>query len=1234
MGLRLSRVILAVSLLAVGLLAASPFACDRLVGTGEAYNYSLSVADAVVQMRHGVLPPLAGQTQYAFNGRIHPLRNAPYLYYLAAAIDAATLHHLEFWEIQNASLVLSFIAATFACYAGLRWATDCPRVLALFLASTYVLSPALLCAAHSLNLLMTVHAAVFVPIAIAACVRGCRVPSFSTDASMAAALALAWLAHPPVAVWLTWGVMLVRLVTFAGRPGWRPVVSAAIAAAMGLLLCAFGFASVATLNGDVHFFAQDVTGWHNFVGEIMSNLRSGFPGCLLPVSRTGNGFTDLQFGYVAWGLLGLTLAATFGRFGRDRSLPLAPRLAAVGIVATAVLLLLLVLPIPGVTRWLWFQVPVPVLEMTFIWPMQRLYLVAVGFTVFGAGLALPGWWGAAITRRWIAAVLIAAGGAWMLYEAAPFLAIGFVNRRTAEESAASFRPSNLNLTQTSYAYVGLPPSWVNGVIDPSIEYRLLRGGEDELTSNYAAALATSEVVASGSFVVKATAHAPTLSAQSVSLVPGHRYLIVFDFKARPFDGWIDMVGPTTWRSYTLPSAGVSKGFGMLDGQRRALSLWTDSKETERVNITLHVADGTPFVGSAFDVADFTLRDVDAEKLPIRLQGYLPLKMEVDAPEMGCTVETPQRFLAGYEAWVNGTKVPVHMSPWRNVMVGVPQGRSVVEIRYTGPALANEAFWISAASWAAFLIWRISGSPTGSRGRRLVADSVAKASAISWRHKAWSAAVIVAGAAAIAAVAHGTAKQAGEQASLRAAGPIEVQFTLPYGKKLVSQPLVATGHPQAGVIVSVTPMDERHILLAADVWGALYQSSPIELDFSKEHTLVLSDSALFPLGNPRVKALTPAEVDQLRHELRIELDGSMVIDKGCYAFEAAPSEIYVGRTPFGSTSGPTFLGEIRDWRRLPIPRIFALPWGDQARMRVRFPADRVGSTEVLLSAASGSDILSYSVTYLGHDRLRITCSGPGEGPPRAAEVTFAPAKSHELDFEACNPEGRDSSFDLACDFDGTRILGSARPNVPVVRPLLVSGMNLPMSRKIENRFSGPEMEMSLTSDAKTNGRFESFGPVHLIVTLPKEKVGRHEPLLTTGKTGAGDLVYIFYEDEHHVRFGFDHWGIGGSLSEPVPVNYNEPHDLWINEGSLYPKPLAGAAWAALDPVSRKRREGQIAVVLDGAVVLSSVKPTYPSPLSAVTVARNGIGMSTADPDFSGVVHFSERTGTVLPQGLGP
>ena len=121
---------------------------------------------------------------------------APYLHYLAYAIDVVDHRYLALWQLQTVSLALSLVAAVFACYLGLRWATGCARKTAFLLASVYGLSPALLGAAYSFDLYMTVHVAVFVPLAAAACIRGCLRPSFSADAWLAAALAAAWLIHP------------------------------------------------------------------------------------------------------------------------------------------------------------------------------------------------------------------------------------------------------------------------------------------------------------------------------------------------------------------------------------------------------------------------------------------------------------------------------------------------------------------------------------------------------------------------------------------------------------------------------------------------------------------------------------------------------------------------------------------------------------------------------------------------------------------------------------------------------------------------------------------------------------------------------------------------------------------------------------------------------------------------------------------------------------------------------
>jgi hypothetical protein len=1022
--------------------------------------------------------------------------------------------------------------------------------------------------------------------------------------------------------------MLVRVVAFAGAPGWRPLARAAVAFGVGFLLAGFAFASVGTLSSDLEYFAAVPGDWANFANIIIGNLKQALPGVLLPVSRVGNAFDDLQFGYVAWALLVLTIAILFrasvGRSAADRP----ARFAAAGASLTTCVLLVLTFPVPGITHWLWLHMPMAVLHMTFLWPMQRLYLVAMGFTVFGAALALPAGWHQITARRWVAPALFAGALGWTLYEAAPLVSMGFVNRRTEDGTQAAFRPSNLDLTTTSYAFLGEPPTFINGVDDPRFEYRLLNGGMDEIASNYAGALSGAPVVQKGSILISAKGHETVVGRQEVVLLPGHRYLISFAFRTPPFKGWIEFMGPLLRRSYTLPEAGEPNGFGMLEGARRALSISTDSDKPERVNVTIGVDDGGPFSGRPSVLADYTLQDVAMDTLPVRQDGYLPLRLEVNAPRTGCTVETPQRYVKGYVASVDGRSVPVLMSPWRNVMVGVPPGRSVVEIRYEGPRLAREAFWVSAGCWCAFLAWLAARAIVPAGAVRAGAAAGLACCAFVWRLRwVWALAAAIA-----AAVLYTRWRNAERRAHLGAVGPIEVRFQLPYGATGTSQPLVATGHPQAGVIVFATPLDEHHIRLGADVWGSLYRSEPIELDFSAMHTLVVSDSALFPKDNILVKALQPPEREHLRDELRIELDGALAIDANCYAYEAAPSEIFVGRTPFGSTSLPKFMGTVVDSRRLVIPRLVGMPWGGRAHLRLRFPSDRTGSTESLVSFDSGRGTISFTVTYVGTNTLRLSSAAANGTVIQSAEVRTDLATTHALDFWPSVPSDRTEPFDMSCDLDGKHILGGDKPLVLPVCPLVSSGVNLSAPRPGINRFSGPELNLTLTSDGTSTGSIVDFGAAHMIVTLPSKKTGRHEPLLTTGRTGAGDLIYVFYEDEQHIRVGFDHWGTGGKLSAPIELDYKAPHDIWVTEGALYPASGENGLWGAVGLATRQRLKNLVAVVVDGKTVLSEDSATYPTTKEEVSFAKNRIGGSTADPDFSGILHYSERTGSVLPPGL--
>ena len=1216
MGLRSPSLGALAGLLAIGLFAASPFFNRGLVGTGEAFNYSLSVADSVTQMRHGVYPPLAGQTEYAFNGRIHPLRNAPYLHYLAAFVDLVTWRRLTFWQIQNVSLVLSLFGGLFGCYLGLRWSTGCPRLLAVFLAGVYALAPPLLGAAFTFDLYMTVHAAVFVPLALAACVRGCRHPSFSNDAWLAASLAGAWLAHPPVALWLTASVILVRLVSFAARPRWVVLASGLFSAVLGVLLAAFVFASAATLSPDLGYLANNPEVWKAFPDTVLDGLRGTFPGSILPVSAGAGKLSDLQLGYVSWALLGLVIAALSLK-PRQKEDGRSSWWTAAGCALAAVVLLVLDLPVPHVTLWAWKHMPFVALELTTQWPMQRLYLVAVGLCVFGAGAILPGWWASLRIPRWLAPLALCAAFGWVLLQARPFIARGIGDRITLEETQSYYRPSNLDLTITSYAFVGPPPTYVHGVMDPQFEFRILRNGKDEISSPLAAALADSPVVQKGTLGLEGgLARGKTVVSPKLTLVPGHRYLLEFAFRIPPVSALVMIKGPLLSRGYILPEAGEAKGFGMMGGQPKAIPLWTDSDKPEPVEIRVWFTDQAVIEGNPTVFADYALRDVDMGKLPVRLQSLLPLRFTVDAPQGGCTVETPRRFIPGYAALVNGRPAIPIMSPSRQVMIPIPAGRSVVELSYPGPLLAREAFWMSVLCWLGFWAWRALGSP-------LPADPwacVRVPARWMWRRR-WFA---LAAAVAAALSAYVVAERARQDRIARAVGPMRIDFLLPYGKKDVNEPLLATGHATAGVVIFAHVIDERHVDIAADVWGSLFRSDPIEVDFSEPHTLVVSDGALYPPSNPRLKRLAPDEIERLRSELVVELDGKAVIRQTAACFETTLPEILVGRTTFGSLTGPEFRGSILRFERLPVPHFIMLPASRHAQMSVRFPLERTGRTEPLLTATAGADTCLCAASYLAEGQLRLSLVSNGGPKVVSRDIAYDPTTAHVLEFWP-STEGKGASpLMLSCTFDGAQVLGPKASASAEKVPVLVSGINSGQLPGVEARFTGPKMEMRLLSNGALPEGAKDWGTAELVVSFPIGKTGRHEPLLTTGATGAGDFIYVVYSDLHHIRLGFDHWGgSSGLLSPPIEIDYQVPHEVWVSLAPLYPDipGHTGLHGTAASELGRLR--SQVRIALDGRTVVTLEAKPYTSAPGQVTFFENRIGGSTADPKFSGVVHFLDR-----------
>jgi hypothetical protein len=144
----------------------------------------------------------------------------------------------------------------------------------------------------------------------------------------------------------------------------------------------------------------------------------------------------------------------------------------------------------------------------------------------------------------------------------------------------------------------------------------------------------------------------------------------------------------------------------------------------------------------------------------------------------------------------------------------------------------------------------------------------------------------------------------------------------------------------------------------------------------------------------------------------------------------------------------------------------------------------------------------------------------------------------------------------------------------------------------------------------------YGPVKILLKLPPFTGERSEPIVCSGESGKGDLIFVRYLDPKHVLFGHDNWGGGGRNGDPVEVDYGAEHVVEVDYGSLYP-PEGSKEWTG---VANRTR---VIVKIDGEVALDQPAPFHPSASDAVMIGSNSIQASSSFPVFTGTITRAVR-----------
>jgi hypothetical protein len=288
--------------------------------------------------------------------------------------------------------------------------------------------------------------------------------------------------------------------------------------------------------------------------------------------------------------------------------------------------------------------------------------------------------------------------------------------------------------------------------------------------------------------------------------------------------------------------------------------------------------------------------------------------------------------------------------------------------------------------------------------------------------------------------------------------------------------------------------------------------------------------------------------------------------------------------------------------------------------IRFPQNPViGRGEQLLSLAGGADVLYVDEPDEGHVQLRFFHRGVGGPSSDPVAVDRGRVHTLVLDMGALYPPAEHPLFAgwpenlvdalhrrLVLTLDGNTVLDRSvdyyandyfhtriGPAIPAVAgEALFSGTLLNVRRA----------QMPLPGQVAA-GKLE--GPVRITLRFPDFVSIYGEPLVSTGRSGAGDLVYVTYLGPGLVRFGHDCWNYGPAETAAVSFNPLEEQTVDVDMGSLRPGQSASADGRTLFQLR-----------FNGRLMASTYRPFHASEPVDVAYGFNAIGASTASASFSG------------------
>jgi hypothetical protein len=361
-------------------------------------------------------------------------------------------------------------------------------------------------------------------------------------------------------------------------------------------------------------------------------------------------------------------------------------------------------------------------------------------------------------------------------------------------------------------------------------------------------------------------------------------------------------------------------------------------------------------------------------------------------------------------------------------------------------------------------------------------------------------------------------------------------------------------------------------------------------------------------------------------------------KGFSAFAAASVvfNIFAGLQEFEAfknmrTSSFRALEAVGDYPAYWLEELGVLK-GGPVELKVVFPrAPPVAGIEPLLSAGTPeyTDSL-YVIEWSGGRQIELVGDHSGHSGPASEVISINPGQVYTLKIDMgalypplCPPftaryRGRQLSLlksGIRVEMDGKVVLDKKMDSYDAPPWSLQVGKNHLTMNPCRMDFSGKILSHARLPPTGLPDRLQT-GLYRIRCELPVQLPNMSFPILSSGATGSGTLVYLGVLPDNRVRFGADEWSIGGGLSEALTPSSQPQHVIELLLGPMISVAAAQAQWGfSADEVRQLRR--RLNIWMDGRLVWTTELRHPLDPLDPFfDLGTNHQGFSTAQPEFPG------------------